>query len=351
MDQMLQVFFAFSLSLLLVYITIPAIVRLSKEKKLFDLPNERKVCKTAVPNLGGVALFLGISIGTLLSIDKMEFADMRYILVALIIMFYTGIKDDILLISPKKKFFLQVICASILVVLGGIRFTSMQGIFGVTQIGYVSSFLFSVLVIVAIINSINLIDGIDGLASGLGLMITLFFGISFFVDGHLEYALLCFATLGALIPFFMFNVFGKKNKIFMGDTGSLILGLLFSIFVIKYNEFAISDPSYTSHYAPALSFSVVFVPMFDMARVFFLRLKSKKSPFSADKNHLHHKFLELGYNHLKSTSIIFSFNFVTIVLIFCLKSWDIHVLIGILLVLGLVFNIIPDILLKRKNRI
>jgi len=349
MDQPIQVFIAFFLSLFLVYITIPAIVRLSKEKKLFDVPNERKVNTTVVPNLGGVALFLGISVGTLLSIDKMEFADMRYIMVALIIMFYTGIKDDILLISPKKKFILQVMCASILVVLGDIRFTSMQGIFGITQIGYVSSFIISVFVIVSIINSINLIDGIDGLASGLGLLTTLFFGVSFFVNGHLEYALLSFATLGGLIPFFMFNVFGKKNKIFMGDTGSLLLGLLFSVFVVKYNEFAISDPNYSGNYAPALSFSIIFVPMFDMVRVFFLRLKNKRSPFSADKNHLHHKFIDLGFSHLKSTIIIISYNVITIALVFSFRSWDIHLLIGMLLILGLIFNIIPDILLRKKN--
>ncbi|MCX6308777.1 MAG: undecaprenyl/decaprenyl-phosphate alpha-N-acetylglucosaminyl 1-phosphate transferase, partial [Bacteroidia bacterium] len=142
---------------------------------------------------------------------------------------------------------------------------------------------------------------------------------------------------------------GKKNKIYMGDTGSLILGLLFSVFVVKYNEFAIADPGYIGSYAPALSFSIVFVPMFDMVRVFFLRLKNKKSPFVADKNHLHHKFILLGYSHLKSTMIIITYNLFTIALVFCFKNWDIHILIAMLLGLGFVFNFIPDILLKRKT--
>lgn len=349
MDQLIHVFIAFFLSLLLVYITIPSIVKLSKEKKLFDIPNDRKVNTSVVPNLGGVALFIGISIGILLSIGKMEYADLRYILIALIIMFFTGIKDDILVISPNKKFMLQVLSALILVVLGDIRFTSLHGFLGITQIGDLSSYLFSMFVIVAIINSINLIDGIDGLASGLGLLTSLFFGVSFFTDGHHEYALICFATFGGLIPFFMFNVFGKVNKIFMGDTGSLILGLLFSIFVVKYNEFAIADPNYIGSYAPALSFSIVFVPMFDMARVFFLRLKNKKSPFVADQNHIHHKFIRLGYSHLKSTLIIITYNIFTIALVFCFKNLDIHLLIAILLGIGLIFNFIPDILLRRKE--
>lgn len=349
MDQSIHVFISFFLSLLLVYISIPVIVRLSKEKKLFDFPNERKINKSLVPNLGGVALFLGISVGSLLSIDNMVFAELRFILVALIIMFFTGIKDDILVISPNKKFILQVISACILVVLGDIRFTSLHGFLGITQIGDLSSYLFSVFVIVAIINSINLIDGIDGLASGLGLMTSLYFGVSFFVNGHQDYALLCFATFGGLIPFFLFNVFGKVNKIFMGDTGSLILGLLFSIFVVKYNEFALADPNYNGSYAPALSFSIVFIPMFDMVRVFFLRLKNKKSPFVADKNHLHHKFILLGYSHIKSTLIIIAYNVFIIALVLCFQNLNIHILIGMLLGLGLIFNFIPDILLRRKT--
>lgn len=350
MVQTLQVFIAFSLSLFLVYFTIPAIVRLSKEKKLFDIPNERKINTSLVPNLGGVALFLGFSVGTLLSINKMAFADLRFILAAMIILFYTGIKDDILLISPKKKFILQVFSACILVILGDIRFTSLHGVFGIYQIGLVSSTLFSVFVYVAIINSINLIDGIDGLASGLGLLSSLFFGVSFFLEGHLEYALLSFSVLGGLIPYFMFNVFGKKNKIFMGDTGSLLLGLLLSVFIVKYNEFALNESINNGKYAPALSLSIVLVPIFDMSRVFFLRLKNKTSPFVADKNHLHHKFIELGYSHLKSTTIIIVFNLCTIILIFSLRNWNVHLLFGLLLVLGLILNFFPEILLRRRKR-
>lgn len=350
MVQSLQILIAFFLSFFLVYITIPVIVRLSKEKKLFDVPNERKVNKTVIPNLGGVSIFLGITVSTLLSINKMDFADLRYILAALIIMFYTGIKDDILIITPKKKFILQVLCGLILSVLGDIRFTNLYGIFGIQQIGWISSTIFSVFVFVAIINSINLIDGIDGLASGLGILISLFFGISFFNFGHLEYALLCFATFGSLIPFFIFNVFGKTNRIFMGDTGALILGLLISIFVVKFNELSLLHPGKISSFAPAVSMAVVFVPLFDMVRVFCLRLIHKRSPFSADKNHIHHKLLELGYTHLKSTLLIVSANLIIIALMFASSSWNIHFSISMLIVVGLIFNYIPDLILKKKAR-
>lgn len=349
MDHAFQTFIAFALSFMLVYITIPVIVRISKEKKLFDVPNERKVSTTVIPNLGGVSLFLGICVGTLLSINKLEFADLRYILVALIIMFYTGIKDDILIISPKKKFILQLLSGLILVVLGDIRFTDLHGLFGINQVGYVSSVLFSVLVIVSIINSINLIDGIDGLASGLGILISLQFGLAFLYFNHVEYAILSFATFGGLIPFFLFNVFGKKNKIFMGDTGALILGLLFSVFVIKFNEFTLLMPGIIKPTAPVISLAIIFIPLIDMVRVFFLRMFQKKSPFSADKNHIHHKLLNLQFSHLTSTLIIGSINLLFVIITLLLRECNVHFSLLILIIMGLLFNIIPDIFLKKKT--
>lgn len=351
MDHIFQLLLAFSLSLFLVYITVPVIVRLSKEKKLFDIPNERKVNTTVIPNLGGVSIFIGISLASLLSIAKLDYPDLRYILVALIIMFFTGIKDDILIISPKKKFILQILSALILAVLGDIRFTNLHGLFGISAIGYVSSILFSVLAIVSIINSINLIDGIDGLASGLGILISMFFGLAFAYFGHPEYSILSFATLGSLIPFFLYNVFGKKNKIYMGDTGALILGVLFAVFVIKFNEFALSATSRINSASPVISLAILFVPLLDMVRVFCLRMSKRKSPFSADKNHIHHKYLELKFSHVKSTVIIVLMNlFFTLLSLFFIRL-NIHVSLILLLVIGLITNYIPDFILMKRARL
>lgn len=351
MDQLFQIFLAFSLSLFLVYITVPVIVRLSKEKKLFDVPNERKVNTTVIPNLGGVALFIGICLASLLSIAKLDFPDLRYILVALIIMFFTGIKDDILIISPKKKFILQILSGLILAVLGDIRITNLHGLFGIDAIGYVSSILLSVLIIVSIINSINLIDGIDGLASGLGILISTFFGLAFVYFGHLEYSIICFATLGSLIPFFVFNVFGKKNKIYMGDTGALILGVLFAVFVIKFNEFALAETSRIHAASPVVSLAILFVPLFDMVRVFCLRMKKKASPFSADKNHIHHKYLELQFSHVKSTVIIVLMDLFFTLLSLALIRLDVHLSLLLLLLIGLLFNFLPDMISNKRSRL
>jgi len=349
MMETLQIAAAFFLSLILVYITIPAIVRLSKAKKLYDYPNKRKLNKCVIPNMGGAALFLGISVATLLSIYKMQFQDLRYIMVALIIMFYTGIKDDILLITPQKKFILQIITAVVLVVPGNIRLTDFHGIFGIDGISYVPSSLINILVIVSIINSINLIDGIDGLAAGLGILITGFFSSAFFFYRHYEYAILGFAILGGLIPFFIFNVFSKKNKIFMGDSGSLVLGTLFAILVIKYNEFALNDPGRIRYYSPALSMAIISVPLFDMIRVFFMRIINNKSPFSPDKNHIHHKFLRLGYSHLKSTLIIVTVNLMNICLIATFRNLEIHILLTILVIMGFLFDLILDYKLQKRK--
>jgi len=347
MTPNIQILAAFFMSLLLVDILIPAIVRLSIAKKLFDIPNERRVNKVIVPNLGGIALFAGISVSSLLCIQETPFPDIRYIMVALIIMFYTGLKDDILMITPLKKFMAQILSAIVLAMPGGIRITDLHGLFGINEIGFVWSIVVSVFVIVAIINSMNLIDGIDGLASGLGILMSVFFGSTFFLDGYFAYAVLSFSITGGLIAFFFFNVFGKLNKIFMGDTGSLLLGLLFAILAIKYNEFSIGTNSYS--FAPALSFAVISVPLFDMTRVFCVRLFHKRSPFMADMTHIHHKLLRLGFTQKKSTAIIVLTNLVIVCLIYFFRAIEVHFLLAIVLFLELLFSLMADFLLNLRS--
>jgi len=347
MTPNIQILAAFFMSLLLVDILIPAIVRLSIAKKLFDIPNERRVNKVIVPNLGGIALFAGISVSSLLCIQETPFQDIRYIMVAMIIMFYTGLKDDILMITPQKKFMAQILSAIVLALPGGIRITDLHGIFGINEIGFVWSIVVSVFVIVAIINSMNLIDGIDGLASGLGILMSVFFGSTFFMDGYVAYAVLSFSITGGLIAFFFFNVFGKLNKIFMGDTGSLLLGLLFAILAIKYNEFSIGTES--DSYAPALSFAVISVPLFDMARVFCVRLFHKRSPFMADMTHIHHKLLRLGFTQTKSTAIIIFTNVLIVCLIYFLRAMDVQILLAVVLLLELLFSLMADALLNYRS--
>lgn len=339
--QTLQILSAFILGIGLVYYSIPIIVRISHDKHLFDVPNERKVNKKTIPNLGGIALFTGITLATLLSISNSTFPEFRYILSGMIILFFIGIKDDILIISAHKKFAAQILSALILIILGDIRFTNLHGILGFHEISYAFSVVFSLISVVAIINAQNLIDGIDGLAASVGILATFLFGSAFFLAGQTNFAILCAATAGSLISFFIYNVYGKKNKIFMGDTGSLILGLLLSAFVIRYNEFSISGSELAFNFSPVFSLAILAIPVFDMIRIFSFRIYHRKSPFSPDMNHIHHKYLLLGLSHRRIDLILITANLFIIGIVFIFRTTNNNLLLLMLVAMVSVLLLFP----------
>jgi UDP-N-acetylmuramyl pentapeptide phosphotransferase/UDP-N-acetylglucosamine-1-phosphate transferase len=349
MMQTLQLISAFFLGLGLVYYSIPVIVKISHDKHLFDLPNARKVNKQVVPNLGGIALFIGITLTTLLSISNNPFPEFRFILSGMIILFFIGIKDDILIISAHKKFTAQILSAMILIILGDIRFTNLHGILGFHEIGYAFSVIFSLLAVVAIINAQNLIDGIDGLAASVGILAAFLFGSAFFLTDQTNYAILCAATTGSLISFFIYNVYGKKNKIFMGDTGSLILGLLLSVFVIQYNEFSISGSELVFNFSPVFSLAILAIPVFDMIRIFSFRIYRRKSPFSPDMNHIHHKYLRLGLSHRKINLILITANLFIIGIVFTFRTINNNLLLLLLITMVGLLMLFPRFLHSTKT--
>lgn len=349
MMQILQLLSAFLLGLGLVYYSIPVIVRISHDKHLFDVPNERKVNKKIVPNLGGIALFIGITLATLLSISNNPFPEFRFILSGMIILFFIGIKDDILIISAHKKFTAQILSALILIILGDIRFTNLHGILGFHEISYAFSVIFSLLAVVAIINAQNLIDGIDGLAASIGILAAFFFGGAFHLADQTNYAILCAATTGSLISFFIYNVYGKKNKIFMGDTGSLILGLLLSVFVIQYNEFSISASELAFSFSPVFSLAILAIPVFDMIRIFSFRIYRRKSPFSPDMNHIHHKYLLLGFSHSRINLILITANLFIIGIVFTFRTINNNLLLLLLVTMVSLLMLIPTFLHSTKT--
>jgi UDP-N-acetylmuramyl pentapeptide phosphotransferase/UDP-N-acetylglucosamine-1-phosphate transferase len=231
------------------------------------------------------------------------------------------------------------------------RFTNFHGIFGIHEIGYVWSVLFTVFVIIVITNGFNLIDGIDGLASGITGLCTLALGVWFFLTENYEYVVLSASILGALIAFFRFNVFGKDKKIFMGDTGSMILGLLISILVIRFNEMNISpDFKYAIDAAPAVSIGILAVPLFDTARVMLIRIKNKKSPFAPDKNHVHHRMISLGFKHAAASVRIMAVNILFIVVAFSCHHLGNVSLLSLVILMGAFFSWLPSGLLKRKTK-
>lgn len=350
-DNNIFLLLSFLLSFIIVYISIPSIVTVAHLKQLYDEPGRRKSHHHSIPNLGGIAIFAGLVIASGLFVDISNSKEILPLLVAMVIVFFVGIKDDILVIAPEKKLYGQILAAVIIVLVGDIRFTSLHGFMGIYSINYLTSILLTIFVIVVLTNAFNLIDGIDGLASGIGMLVSLTFGTWFYLAGFHNYAILSSAMLGSLIAFFGFNVFGKSNKIFMGDTGSLILGLVMSVLVIKFNEAnLIYKGQFSIESAPAVSFGILIVPLFDTIRVFLIRIMRGQSPFHPDKNHLHHRVLKLGFNHLESTSVISVANVFFIVIVLTCQSAGLISLMVLVLSLATILSVITEVLIKRHKQ-
>jgi UDP-GlcNAc:undecaprenyl-phosphate GlcNAc-1-phosphate transferase len=292
----LDILLTASVSFIITFLAIPIILQVAEQKKLFDIPDERKVHTRPVASLGGVGIFGGFILASLLSIQGYLYPEFQYFFAASIVIFFLGLKDDLMILSATKKFIGQIIAASILIHLGGIRLDSMFGLFGLENLPEAFALALSYLTIIVIINSFNLIDGIDGLAASLGILTTFVFGIYFFAVDYQAYSLLAFSMAGSLIAFLIFN--HNPAKIFMGDSGSLILGLVNAILVIKFINVAhspfVAIPLTSS---VAIGFSILIVPLLDTLRVFSIRILNGKSPFTPDRNHLHHLLLDRGLGH------------------------------------------------------
>lgn len=291
---MLDVILSLSISFIVSYLAIPIIIKVAKIKKLYDVPDERKVHVTPIPSLGGLGIFAGFVFGSMLSTNFAQSSEMQYFIAASLVIFFLGIKDDILILSPIKKFIGQVLAAFIVIYKGGIQINSMHGFLGINELPEMYSLLLTYFTILVVINSFNLIDGIDGLAGSLGLMVSTIVGIYMLQVGENAYATLAFSLSGSLVAFLLFNF--QPAKIFMGDTGSLLIGLINSILVIKLINIAGSS-TIPMNDAPAIGIALLFIPLLDTLRVFSIRMSQKRSPFSPDRNHIHHLLLDRGMSH------------------------------------------------------
>ena len=275
-------------------------MQVAEKKKLYDIPDERKVHTRPVASLGGVGIFGGFLLAALLSIQGYLNPEFQYFFAAALVIFFLGLKDDLMILSASKKFIGQIIAASILIHLGNIRLDSMYGLFGFEQLPEGFGLALSYLTIIVVINSFNLIDGVDGLAACLGILTMLVFGVYFFAVQYQAYALLSFAMAGSLVAFMIFN--HHPAKIFMGDSGSLMIGLVNAILVIKFINVAhdpvISMPITSS---VAIGFAILIVPLLDTLRVFSIRIINGRSPFTPDRNHVHHLLLDRGLSHAAVT--------------------------------------------------
>lgn len=325
-----------ALAFLITFFAIPVIIQVAKDKKLFDEPDERKVHKTVIPTLGGLGIFAGFIIATLMGVPSGITSELQYFAAAATVIFFLGIKDDIMILSASKKFIGQLIAAGIIIKFGGVQLTNMHGFLGIYEIPHIASILLSIFTIIVITNSFNLIDGVDGLAGSLGMITTLVFGVYFFYAGQLTYAVMAFALAGSTFGFLIYNF--SPAKIFMGDTGSLLLGLVNSILVIKFINVAGNPASnFPIDAAPAIGFSILMIPLFDTLRVFSLRILDRRSPFSPDRTHIHHFLLDLGLSHRRVTLTCVALNIAFIVMAFFLRHMGTTPVLGILLLSAFIF--------------
>jgi UDP-GlcNAc:undecaprenyl-phosphate GlcNAc-1-phosphate transferase len=333
----LLVLIALIIAILVSAASFPAILKVAEAKNLMDASDSRSSHLGKVPNLGGIAIYLSIVVAITIIGALLDTKSLLLILGSITLLFFLGLKDDILVLSPRKKFTGQLIAALLLIVFTDTRIVGFSGIFNITIMPYWLSVIFTLFVYLLIINAFNLIDGVDGLAGSMALMASVSFGYVFYRYNDISMVVLAAASVGATLPFLYFN-FSKKNKMFMGDTGSMILGFIIAVFAVRF--IGSSEGLDTNRYhksSPVLVLAFLFFPLLDTLRIFFVRPAiHKKSPFSPDKNHLHHRFLRLGFTHFQTTLIIVIVNCILIVSTFRFRNYDIHVQLAILLLLGII---------------
>jgi UDP-GlcNAc:undecaprenyl-phosphate GlcNAc-1-phosphate transferase len=291
-------------SFVIAFVSIPVVIKIADAKKLFDHPGDRKIHYTPVPSLGGIGIFAAVSFTVTSFVSFKYNPEIQYFLSSAIIIFFLGLKDDILLISPIKKFTGQLIAAFLLSYQGHFQLTSLHGFLGIHELHPALSTLFTYLTLLVIINAFNLIDGVDGLAGMLGLISTLFFGVIFTIEKQTAFAILSFSMAGSLMAFLIFNF--SPARIFMGDTGSLLLGLVNAVLAIKFInlESNAASTSIVFTAAPAVAFAALFIPLIDTLRVTVIRTYYGRSPFDPDTNHIHHILLKRGLSHIQITGIL-----------------------------------------------
>lgn len=287
----------------------PLIVRMAKRRNMTDEPEQRKLQSEPVPVMGGMAVFFGIVIGS--GAVSMFFDTQRLFIfiIALTVMMYCGMLDDMIDLSPWTRIVLELMVVAFVVRMDGMAIDSLQGVFGIGALPVWLWVPLTAVACVGIINAINLIDGVNGLSSGYCFLACICFGFVFVASKDTAMAIMAFLAAGALLPFWFHNVFGRKSKMFIGDSGTMMMGLLMSIFCLH----AIGTGSLVVKYHPhigvvAFCLSILSVPVFDCLRVMTGRIIKGVSPFLADKSHLHHLFIEMGASHLGAATGVILLN-------------------------------------------
>lgn len=332
------------------WVAVPSIIKVANEKSLFDKPCEkRKIHTKSIPNLGGIAIFLGFYFSTLMFRVLCDSVELSALCAASVLLFFVALKDDLISTAPKIRLFYQFVIALIIVLVGQVYFSHIPFFEAESVFLRVINMIISLVFIVAMINAVNFIDGIDGLAGSVSLFIFLFFGFTFYQYGEHSYAFLSLALAGGTLGFLLFNV--HPAKIFMGDIGSMLLGVFMAVFAIKLCNMEplrlgilpVKNPT-------TLAFALLIVPIMDMVTVICIRLYLKISPFGADKRHTHHRLLSLGMSQFGVTMFLLAFNIVIVAFSFVTGFMDSFLSMLAIALLAVMFEIYLMLVYFKKTK-
>jgi UDP-GlcNAc:undecaprenyl-phosphate/decaprenyl-phosphate GlcNAc-1-phosphate transferase len=340
---------AFFMSAIIAAMSMPRVIRLSVKKRLMDNPdNGRKQHKNPTPTLGGVGIFFGFILSASVLGGFIPAEGYPFLVAAMVLLFIVGVKDDLMVVAARKKLIAQIVASSLIVFGTSTYVPDLGGLFGINGLPVLPAQLFSVFAMVIILNSYNLIDGIDGLAGTIGFIASSTFGTLLYLNGYLAESIMAFALAGALVGFLIYNF--DPARIFMGDTGSMVVGILLAYLGFRTMQ---ANPVAGPAYIPGVAvfvFAVLIIPMYDTARVIVLRLRNGQSPMAPDSNHIHHNLMRAGFSHRGIVAVMGMANLLILTTAFILRELPIWAILSG--VIGMAMLILPSakILIKVVRR-
>jgi UDP-N-acetylmuramyl pentapeptide phosphotransferase/UDP-N-acetylglucosamine-1-phosphate transferase len=342
-----HIIFSLIVSGVIVYVTVPLLRSVAFKLDLYDKPDEeRKLHTEYIPTLGGIALFLAFFVGFSVSGFAGQMQGYSYFAAAMLMLFFTGMKDDLVGLSPFKKLMVEVAVGLMLIFGSGIYISNFYGVLGIGELPFAVSLVVTLFTMIVVVNAYNLIDGVDGLAGGIGVIASIFFGIGFLIAGEYTMAMLSAVVVASLVGFLIHNF--HPASIFMGDTGSLIIGFLLAVQAIQFVELN-NIPVFVDVFGPISSvmpLAILMIPLYDTLRVFILRVKRGDSPFEPGRDHIHHILIEMGMGHRKTSLTLYAMSIGITVTTFLFSMRNVNVLVFFLVVLSVV--VLPGTGLKRK---
>lgn len=356
-SEALPAFISFLTSLAIAWMAMPFVIRFANKRQLFDIPDGRKLHDNNISRIGGIAIMFAVIVSISLYINTKALPSYGFLIAGMVIIFFLGLLDDMYPIKPMQKLIGEFIPASLLVIAGKETLTHLNGLVGIQELPEWLALLLSFMLVLGVINSFNLIDGINGLAGICGLIISISAGTMALYFQQINLAIIAWSLAGSIVAFLRFNLI--RPKIFMGDSGSLLIGYLsafLSLSLINVSIVSSGNPAYQNFSALLhqrmflFVLTALIVPLTDLSRVFIIRLIKGKSPFTADRNHIHHLLLELGFSHFSASLLLGAFSLFNIgVFFFCLNT-DINTHFIILILLALLLASMPKVfLLFRKQ--